>query len=105
MGIRDESWCSDCGKSQPFSYTEVICGDCTSNAYETRANIVINYLNLHLIGLEQDSEDIHQKMDYVIDMNSDEYKDLEVMDISVNGQIIATAHFLKVAKEMEQNAS
>ena len=68
-------------------------------------NSLIEYMNIHLISLEQDSEEINAAMDLLEDLDSDEYKDLEVMDISVNGQIIATAHFLKVAKEMEQNAS
>ena len=62
--------------------------------YEMRSNLVINYMKLHLLSLEQDSEKVHQAMDYVIDMNSDEYKDLEIEDISLNGQIIATRHFL-----------
>lgn len=100
MGIKDESWCSDCGKSQPFSYTEVICGDCTSEAYEIRSNLAVNYMNLHLISLKQDAEKVNQAMDYVIDMNSDEYKDLEIQEISLTGQIIATRHLLSVANDI-----
>ena len=100
MGMRDESWCVDCGKSQPYSDEDVVCGECTANTYEMRSNVAINYMNLHLIGLEQDSEEVHQKMDYVIDMESDEYKDLEVEDISLNGQIIATRHLLSVVADI-----
>jgi hypothetical protein len=32
------------------------------------------------------------------DMNSDEYWDLEIEDISLNGQMIATSHILSVAE-------
>jgi len=34
------------------------------------------------------------------DLNSDEYQTLEIEDISLNGQIIATRHLLSVAKGM-----
>jgi hypothetical protein len=33
-------------------------------------------------------------------MDSDEFKTLEIQDISVNGQIIATAHLLSVANDI-----
>ena len=54
-------------------------------------------LVLHL--LKQDAEKVNQAMDYVIDMNSDEYKDLEIEDISLTGQIIATRHLLSVVAD------
>lgn len=70
------------------------------NAYEQRSNQVIEYMKLHLISLEQDSAEINSKMDSTEDLESDEYKVLDVMDISINGQIIATAHLLSVVADI-----
>ena len=100
MGLYDESWCADCGKSQPYSPDDVVCGQCTSEAYESRSNKLVKYMELHLISLQQDSEGINSQMDLIDDLESDEYKDLEIMDVSVNGQIIATAHLLSVARDI-----
>ena len=64
-------------------------------------NELIEYMKLHLISLEQDSEQVNLEMtNPAIDLNSDEYKVLEVMDISINGQIIATRHLLSVASDI-----
>ena len=30
MGMRDESWCSSCGTSLPYSEEDVECGECVS---------------------------------------------------------------------------
>jgi len=57
-------------------------------------------MNLHLISLEQDSEQVASEMAEIQDLNSDEYQTLEIEDISLNGQIIATRHLLSVAKGM-----
>lgn len=57
-------------------------------------------MNLHLISLEQDSEQVASEMSEIQDLNSDEYQTLEIEDISLNGQIIATRHLLSVAKGM-----
>jgi hypothetical protein len=54
------------------------------------------YINIHLISLEQDSEEIQAKMDTYTDYDSDEYRSLEIEDISTNGQILACYHFLSV---------
>ena len=71
------------------------------NAYEQRSHQVINYMKLHLISLQQDSEKLEEQMSqFEYNMDSDEYKDLEIMDISVNGQIIATAHLLSVVADI-----
>ena len=101
MGLRDESWCSDCGKSQPYSEDDVICGECTSEAYDKRSLQLINYMNLHLISLRQDSEELAIKMDNAdIDMDSYEYKAMEIEDIGLNGKMFATAHLLSVARDI-----
>ena len=58
------------------------------------------YMRLHLISLEQDSERIQTAMDNYSNYEDDEYRELEIEDISTNGQIIATAHLLSVVKDM-----
>ena len=63
-------------------------------------NQLIEYMKLHLISLEQDSEKINSHMDDFADLEDDEFKDLEIQDISINGQIIATRHLLSVANDM-----
>lgn len=60
---------------------------------------LIEYMKLHLISLEQDSERIEEEMSHFeYNMDSKEYDTLEIEDISTNGQIIATAHLLAVAE-------
>ena len=59
-------------------------------------NTFHEYIKLHLISLEQDSEELEKQMGFYDDYDSDDYKDLELEDISTNGQIIATAHLLSV---------
>ena len=54
------------------------------------------YIKLHLISLEQDSEELEKQMGFYDDYDCDEYKDLEIEDISINGQILACYHFLSV---------
>ena len=100
MGLYDESWCTDCGKSQPYSEEDVVCGSCTSDAYEQRSNQLIKYLELHLISLEQDSEKIWNAMDQIDDLNSDEYERLNIEDIRNGGEQSATRHLLSVASDI-----
>ena len=59
-------------------------------------NTFHEYIKLHLLSLEQDSEEIQKQMGFYDDYDSDEYKDLEIEDISTNGQILACYHFLSV---------
>jgi hypothetical protein len=61
-------------------------------------NTLIEYMKLHLISLEQDSEAIEKAMDNYSNYEDDEYRQLEIEDISTNGQYIATAHLLSVAE-------
>jgi len=96
MGLYDESWCVDCGKSQPYSDEDVVCGTCTSEAYETRSGQLYQYMNLHLISLMQDTDELEDKMD-LLDPDSKDYGDMDVEMISLNGQIIATRHLMSVA--------
>jgi len=67
----------------------------------TKSSHFLEYMKLHLISLEQDSEKIEEEMSqFEYNMDSDEFKTLEIQDISVNGQIIATAHLLSVANDI-----
>jgi hypothetical protein len=59
-------------------------------------NTFHEYIKLHLISLEQDSEAIQAKMDTYSDYDNDGYRSLEIEDISTNGQILACYHFLSV---------
>lgn len=66
MGMYDESWCSGCGRS--ITYTEeegAQCGDCVDidfhefrKGQSTKANQLIEYMNIHLISLGQDYESL-----------------------------------------------
>ena len=62
-------------------------------------NTFKEYIKLHLISLEQDSEAIQKAMDNYSNYEDDEYCSLEIEDISTNGQIIATNHLLGVLDE------
>jgi vesicle coat complex subunit len=62
-------------------------------------NTFKEYLKLHLLSLEQDSEAIEKEMNNYSNYEDDEYRMLEIEDISTNGQIIATAHMLGVLGE------
>ena len=66
----------------------------------TKSSQFLEYMKLHLISLEQDSQKLQSEMNLIEDMNSDEYWDLEIADISLNGQMIATAHLLSVATDI-----
>ena len=66
---------------------------------DTMHTYLLEYMKAHLISLEQDSEKIVAEMNSIEDMESDEYKDLEIEDISLNGQMIATSHLIRIAEE------
>ena len=59
-------------------------------------NTFEEYVRLHLLSLEQDSEELQAKMDNYSNYEDDEYRTLEIEDISTNGQILACYHFLSV---------
>lgn len=61
----------------------------------------IEYMNVHLISLHQDADKLQDKLDnFEGDLDSDEYRELEVADIVNTGEIIATQHLLSVARDM-----
>jgi len=59
---------------------------------------MIAYMKLHLISLEQDSEKLEKALNEYENYEDDEYRFLEIEDISNNGQIFATTHLLSVAE-------
>ena len=62
-------------------------------------NTFKEYLKLHLLSLEQDSVKIDEAMDNDSNFEDDAYRELEIEDISTNGQIIACYHLLGVLDE------
>ena len=72
----------------------------------TKSSHFLEYMKLHLISLEQDSEKLEEQMSqFEFNMDSDEYETLEIEDISLNGQIIATRHLLSVATDIMNSPS
>ena len=63
MGMRDESWCSSCGTSLPYSEDEVQCGECVTERADMIDSSFIEYMKIHLISLEQDSDEIGKQLD------------------------------------------
>ena len=57
MGMRDESWCQQCGTSLPYAEHDVTCGDCVGEGFENFVTSFINYLNKQVAELEQHFED------------------------------------------------
>ena len=71
----------------------------------TKSSHFLEYMKLHLISLEQDSEKIQQEMNLIEDLDSDEMRFLEIEDISTNGQIFATRHLLSVATDIMNSSN
>ena len=64
-------------------------------------NTLREYIKIHLISLEQDAVMLQDKMDsFQGDLDSDEYRDLEIADIVNTGEMAATQHLLSVAEGM-----
>lgn len=61
---------------------------------------LIAYMELHILSLEQDSEALEKAMDVYSNYEDDAYRELEIEDISTNGQYIATSHLLSVARDI-----
>lgn len=96
----DSGWCSGCGRNIGEYREDGYCGECATEFSDNRVNKLIEYMKLHLISLEQDSEKLQAEMDLFEEMESNEYQSLEIEDISINGQIIATNHLLSVARDI-----
>ena len=58
-------------------------------------------MKIHEVSLLQDADMLQEKMDsFAGDLDSDEYKDLEMEDIVNTGELRATRHLLSVAEGM-----
>ena len=66
-------------------------------------NKLIEYMKIHKISLQQDQQEVQIKLDLIEDMNSWEYREQEIMDISLTGQIMALGHIIEYANELEGN--
>ena len=61
----------------------------------------IEYMKIHLISLMQDADMLQDKLDnFEGDLDSDDYRELEIADIVNTGEIAATQHLLSVAEDM-----
>ena len=72
------------------------------DAHERIMTTIREYAKLHILSLEQDSAKIVAEMAQIDDMDSDEYKDLEIEDISLNGQMIGASHLLRYITELDK---
>jgi hypothetical protein len=64
-------------------------------------NSFIEYMKLHELSLLQDAKKLQTLMDgFPNDLDSDEYRDLEMEDIINTGELRATRHLLSVAWDM-----
>jgi hypothetical protein len=61
---------------------------------------VIDAIQDYLTYLEEASRTIESSLDAINDMDSDEYRELEIEDISNNGEIMATRHLLSVVTDI-----
>lgn len=59
---------------------------------------LIEYIKIHKISLEQDSEELQEQLDSVV-IDSDDFDELNIEDISINGQIISLGHILRYVEE------
>lgn len=108
MGMRDQSWCASCGAGMLYTEDEnVTCYRCDQEEYnkiETKSSKFLEYMNIHLISLEQDLEKYSNQME-AIDPNCKEYAELDTEYNWISGQITATAHLLSVATDIMNSTS
>lgn len=72
----------------------------------TKSSAFLEYMKLHEISLMQDAEMLQNKMDsFTGDLDSDEYRELEIADIMNTGEIAATQHLLSVATDIMNAAN
>jgi hypothetical protein len=72
----------------------------------TKSSAFLEYMKLHLISLEQDAVMIQDKLDsFPGDLDSDEYRELEIADIVNTGEMAATQHLLSVATDIMNSSN
>ena len=66
----------------------------------------MEYIKLHEISLLQDADKLQKLMDdFTGDLDSDEYRELEIADICNTGELIATRHLLSVATDIMKSSN
>jgi len=68
------------------------------------SSYLIEYMKLHAISLQQDIEDVSNKME-PLDPDSKDFKDLDFEFNWLNGNLSATLHLLGVAEQEGRNAA
>jgi arabinogalactan endo-1,4-beta-galactosidase len=64
MGMRDESWCCQCGCSIPYTENEsAMCGECATEIGQDYIENLIMFIQNKLNEHEQDLSDIFAKVD------------------------------------------
>lgn len=72
----------------------------------TKSTHFLEYMKIHLISLEQDASMLQDKLDsFEGDLDSDEYRELEMEDIVNTGEIRATMHLLSVATDIMNSSN
>jgi hypothetical protein len=72
----------------------------------TRSSQFMEYMKLHEISLLQDADKLQKLMDeFEGDLDSDEYRELEITDYHNTGELIATRHLLSVATDIMNSSN
>ena len=66
------------------------------------SDYLIEYMKAHLISIEQDQAEVEKQMEE-LDMNSEEFTELDFEFNWLGGQIIATRHFIQIGEEHANN--
>ena len=72
----------------------------------TKSSAFMEYIKLHEISLLQDADKLQKLMDeFEGDLDSDEYRELEIEDIINTGELNATRHLLSVATDIMNSSN
>ena len=72
----------------------------------TKSSYFLEYMKIHLTSLEQDANSLQDKLDsFEGDLDSDEYRELEMEDIINTGEMRATMHLLSVATDIMNSSN
>ena len=66
---------------------------------------VIEYAKISIISLEQDVEKVESEIDSLDDWDSDEMKDLELEQVSLNSQIMGIRQILNYCRELDKSVT
>lgn len=64
---------------------------------------VREYVNIYLISLRQDSEELQEQLDSVV-IDADEFDELNIQDIRLNGQMSAASHILDYIDNLQYDS-